>query len=266
MNFLTLVLRKTWRFLFFVNAIVTFLIFFPLFYVLLQREKWFDKVFRLKRIWARFLINNVGIRHCIIRNYRLTPGKPYIICPNHASYLDIILTYISIPEYFHFMGKAELKKVPLFNKFFDRMNILVDRGSIIGSHKAFLRAAEDLDKGISIAIFPEATIPECAPTLGRLKNGAFKLAIDKQVPIVPVVYLDNWRLLPDGKLMKTGGTPGISRVVIHDPVETKGMTESDLPELKKKYAAIIEATLKEYKSIPADAVCHQQETFFKKSN
>jgi 1-acyl-sn-glycerol-3-phosphate acyltransferase len=144
------------------------------------------------------------------------------------------------------MGKAELRKVPLFNIFFNRMNILVDRGSIIDSHRAFLRASQDLDKNISIAIFPEATIPESAPRVGRIKNGAFKLAIEKQVPIIPVVYLDNWRLLPDGERKKTGGSPGVCRVVVHDPIETKGMTENDLNLLKKKYLEILESTLAEY--------------------
>ena len=259
MNFFRIALRKTWRCLFFVNGILTFMVFFPVFYVLLKNENWFGKVFKLKRIWAKFLINNVGIRQRIIRDYKLDPKRAYVICPNHGSYLDIILTYISVPVYFHFMGKAELKKVPFFNQFFDKMNILVDRGSIIGSHKAFIRAAQDIDKGISIAIFPEATIPESAPVLGRMKNGAFKLAIEKQVPIVPVVYIDNWRLLPDGHLKCTGGCPGITRVYIHDPIETKGLTENDLSSLKKQYEQLLTATLKEYGSIHADEDCRRHE-------
>lgn len=246
MNFFILLLRKTWRIVFFLNGVITFIPLFPFFYFLISNEKWFPRVFRLKQFWARLLIYPVGIRHRILRCPALDSRQAYVICPNHTSFLDIILTYIVIPNYFHFMGKAELRKVPLFNIFFNKMNILVDRGSIIGSHRAFLRASRDLDKNISIAIFPEATIPESAPRLGRVKNGAFKLAIEKQVPIIPVVYLDNWRLLPDGERRKTGGTPGISRVVIHDPIETRGMTENDLNTLKKQYLEILESTLNSY--------------------
>ncbi len=246
MKFFRLLLRKTWRILFFLNGIITFIFLYPVFYVLLLSEKRFPTVFRLKKVWARLLIHNVGIRCKIINSPRLEASRPYIICPNHASFLDIILTYLVIPDYFHFMGKAELKKVPFFNVFFDKMNILVDRGSIIASHRAFIRAGADLDKGISIAIFPEATIPACAPRLGRLKNGAFKLAIEKQVPIVPVVFIDNWRLLPDGEMKSTGGTPGVSRVFIHDPVITSGLTDNDLESLKKKVHDLIESTLKQY--------------------
>jgi 1-acyl-sn-glycerol-3-phosphate acyltransferase len=109
-----------------------------------------------------------------------------------------------------------------------------------------MRAGADLDKGISIAIFPEATIPASAPRLGRLKNGAFKLAIEKQVPIVPVVFIDNWRLLPDGDRKKTGGTPGISRVHIHHPIQTTGMSENDLEALKRQVHGLIEGTLNHY--------------------
>ena len=249
MNFFRLVLRKIWRVLFFLNGIITFIFFFPLFGILLTQEKWFPKVFWLKRIWAKMLIYDVGIRCKIMHTPAMDDSKPFVICPNHTSFLDIILTYIVFPRYFHFMGKAELKKVPFFNIFFNRMNILVDRGSIIGSHRAFMRAGADLDKGISIAIFPEATIPACAPRLGRLKNGAFKLAIEKQVPIVPVVFIDNWRLLPDGERKKTGGTPGVSRVHIHEPIQTTGMTDNDLDSLKKKVHSLIEGTLLQYNCV-----------------
>jgi 1-acyl-sn-glycerol-3-phosphate acyltransferase len=246
MKILRLLGRKLWRALFFLNGSLTFIILFPLFYILLLRESWFPLVFRLKKIWAHLIIFNVGIRYRIIRENKNPWPQPCIICPNHTSFLDIVMTYIVIPEYYHFMGKAELKKVPLFNKFFDRMNILVDRKSIVGAHKAFKRAASDLDKSISIAIFPEATIPDSAPRLGRLKNGAFKLAIEKQVPIVPVVYLDNWKILPDGPLKKTGGTPGISRVVIPDPIPTTGMVEEDADRLKLEYQKVMLDILHRY--------------------
>ncbi len=260
MNFFKLILRKLWRVLFFLNGILTFIFLFPIFYILLSREKWFTYVFKLKKIWAKLIIYNVGIRCKIISSPVIDIHKPYVICPNHASFLDIVLTYIVIPNYFHFMGKAELKKVPFFNKFFDRMNILVDRSSIIGSHKAFIRAGNDLEKGISIAIFPEATIPACAPKLGRYKNGAFKLAIDKQIPILPVVFLDNWRLLPDGFRKKTGGRPGVARVVIHEPVETKGLTDADLESLKKRVHDIIQGTLIDFNCCPKPEKMEMPET------
>ena len=99
------------------------------------------------------------------------------------------------------------------------------------SHRAFLRAASDLEKGISITLFPEGTILHNGPRIGRFKNGPFRLAIQAQVPVVPITFLDNWVLLPDDFLKRTG-RPGISRVIIHDPIPTLGMTEDDMETLK----------------------------------
>jgi len=233
--------------LFFLNGALSLIVLFPIFSILLRNEKTYPQVFRLKRFWSKLLIYNVGLRYEIISGKNNLLPQPCIICPNHGSYLDIIMTYRVISHYFHFMGKAELKKVPLFNRFFDNMNITVDRGSIVASHKAFMRASGDLDKGISIAVFPEATIPECTPEMGRLKNGAFKLAIDKQVPIVPVVFLDNWKALPDSpRKHRFPGMPGKLRVVILDPISTKGMGEGDLQRLKSEYSEVMNKTLVDY--------------------
>jgi 1-acyl-sn-glycerol-3-phosphate acyltransferase len=143
-----------------------------------------------------------------------------------------MLIYISIPVYFHTMGKAELLKVPLFRRFFERMNIPVNRKSKFDSHRAYLRAANDIDKGISITLFPEGTIHHNGPVMGRFKNGPFRLAVLKQVPIVPITFLDNWRLLPDN-YKSSAGHPGIARVIIHDPIPTKGKTEDDIDDLKR---------------------------------
>ena len=147
------------------------------------------------------------------------------------------------------MGKAELLRIPLFNIFFKKMNIAVNRSSITDSHKAFKRAASDLSKGISLAIFPEATIPSCAPELGPFKNGAFKLAIEKQVPIVPITYLDNWSIFPDAKGCHSLVRPGISRIIVHTPIPTTGMNDDDSSALRKQVYNIINDTLTKYDSI-----------------
>lgn len=233
-----------WRVLFFANALITFLPLYPLFYYYLSNKKRYYKAFGLKKFWARLIMFNSGLSTKIIKQSKLDCSKAYIFCPNHSSILDIVSTYRSIPCYFHFMGKAELVKVPLFNIFFRDMNITVNRESIISAHRAFIRAAKDIDEGISMAIFPEAAIHECTPKLAPFKNGAFKLAIDKQIPIVPVTYLNNFELLPDIN-RENGGTPGTSKVIIHEPIETIGMTEEDIVSLKTKVFDIIDKTLRD---------------------
>lgn len=244
MKYFWLTLQLIWRFWFFLHGTLVIIVFYPVYFVLLQRKAWFPQVFKMYKICARLMLFNAGIFPKVIRKYSPKKNKPYVICPNHASYLDIVTTYVAVPEYFHFMGKAELKNIPLFGHFFKEMNIPVDRTSIRDSHRAYLRACDDIDKGISVAIFPEATIPETAPKLKAFKNGAFKLAIEKQVPILPVIYLDNHKIMPDGILRRmTAGHPGITRMVIHHPIETNGMTEADLPVLKDKVLKVLESEL-----------------------
>lgn len=232
MNFLIIALRKVWKGLFFANAFIGLILLYPFFFILLSREAWFPLAMKLKRFWAHLLLHDVGIFYSIQQEVELDKNQSYVFCPNHSSYLDIVVSYIAIPNYFHFVGKAELKKVPLFKIFFKKMDITIDRKNIRNAHKSMQRAEEDLKKGISIAIFPEGTIPENAPAMGRFKNGPFKLAIDTQTPIVPITYLNNFKILPDGRKGKKGGRPGISRVKIHAPIATLGMTDADIEELK----------------------------------
>ncbi len=216
---------------------------------MLRKRSWFRYVFRLKKIWAHIIIFGCGIFYNIKKEGVIDRKRAYVICPNHTSYLDIVLTNIAFPNYFHFMGKAELLTVPLFKIFFKRMNIPVDRTSITASHKAFNRAKQDIDRGISIAIYPEATIPECAPELGPFKNGAFKLAIDKQIPIVPITYLDNWKIFPDHKGARYLCRPGLSRIIVHAPIETLGMGDADVSTLRERVRVIIETSMIEHGDI-----------------
>lgn len=234
-------LYKLWfGFVFFSSLVLLYL---P-FRILLYTPRRYYKAFRLKRIWARYLAYASGVPPRIVRRASL-PEPPYVICCNHSSYLDIIQLYNVIPRYFLFMGKYELLKWPLFNIFFKGMNIAVNRGSHTEAAKAFRKAAQAIDRGTSIALFPEGTIPACTPRMKPFKDGAFKLAIEKQVPIVPVTFVDHWRLFGEPLELFARARPGIARVVVHDPIPTIGLRDADVPELRRRVYAVIEAPLLE---------------------
>ena len=230
---------KLWFALVFFSSLM--LLYLP-FRVLLYRPRRYHKAFRLKRIWALYLHWASGVPLRIVDRAPL-PKAPYIICCNHSSYLDIIQMYNVIPEYFLFMGKYELLRWPLFNIFFKDMNIAVNRGSHIEAAKAFRRAAHALDRGTSIAIFPEGAIPAFVPRMKPFKDGAFKLAIEKQVPIVPITFLDHWHLFGEPMEVLSRGRPGIARAVVHPAIPTKGLTEADLVALRKQVYEVIEGPL-----------------------
>ena len=225
--------------------IFTFIPFYPFFHITLINKKLHPLAFKIKRVYALVLHTLGGIIIIIEKRGKLSQNTPYVICPNHSSYIDIALLYRVFDDYFVFMGKKEIEKVPLFGNFFRKeMNISVDRKSKKGSHAAFLRACEEVDKGNSIVIFPEATIPNCAPRLAPFKNGAFKLAIEKQIPIVPVTFTANWKRIQGSVLLKGKAGPGITKAIIHEPISTKGLTLDDLLSLKQQTFDTINEPLK----------------------
>jgi len=240
---LSFICRRLWCVWFFLSGLLFFLPLYPVFLVLLSREDWFAHAWRLKKVWAHWIFLTTGLRYSIRQEGKIEKNQAYILVANHASYLDILTSNIAFPNYFHFMGKAELRKIPLFGIFFRKMNISVDRSSRTDSHKAYKRAREDLRKGISLAIFPEGTIPPCAPALGPFKSGAFRLALEMQIPLAPITFLDNWRLFPDQTGERLLLRPGHTRIIIHEPISTKGMTEAELPVLKAQVRAVIEKEL-----------------------
>lgn len=230
---------KLWFvFVFFSSLVVLYV---P-FRVLLHAPRRYYKAFRLKRAWARYLQCASGIVLRVDRRAAL-PEPPYVICCNHGSYLDIIQMYNVVPRYFLFMGKYELLRWPLFNIFFKDMNIAVNRGNKLEAAKAFRKAAQAIDRGTSIAIFPEGTIPAHAPRMKPFKDGAFKLAIEKQVPIVPITFPDHWRLFGEPMELMARARPGVARAVVHPPVPTAGLTEADLVGLRRKVFEVIEGPL-----------------------
>ena len=221
---------------------------YPLFFVFLSKREGFPKAFQLKKFWARWILLIPGI---FIKVKYETPAEelphPAVYCANHSSYLDIVMSYLVIPRYYVFMGKQELDKAPLFRIFFKEMNILVERGNNKSSHNAFVRAAQEIDKGNGAFIYPEAGISSNGKLRG-FKNGAFKLAIEKQVPIVPITYLNNWRLLQNGGFFKSYGGPGVSNIIVHTPIPTAGLTENDLVSLKTKVYETISKELERYEN------------------
>lgn len=246
MNYLLIIPRIIWKTVFLLNFLLGLLVLYPFFYFFLSSKKRFKYAFVLKKIWAAWILTIPGIFIHVKRNIpKDQMPQPCVYIANHVSYLDIITSYLIIPKYYVFMGKQELDRAPLFRIFFKEMNILVDRKSVVGSHRAFLRAGKDIDQGHSVFLFPEGTISSKG-TLRGFKNGAFKLAIEKQVPVVPITYLNNWKMLQNGGFLKSYGRCGISRIVVHKPIPTVGMTENDLIHLRTKVHDIIQHELDSY--------------------
>lgn len=222
-----------------------FIILYPGFAFTLSNPRYYRYAHQLRRLWGQWLFFWGAIRVKQITETPIDPNKAYVIAPNHSSQLDIVTLTVKLKLYFNFMAKMELAKIPVFGIFFRTIDIAVDRKNARQAAMAYQKAKDRLSLGNSIVIFPEGTITHHAPKLGRFKDGAFKLAIEKQVDLLPVTIIGNWKVLPDkGNFHFNPG--GRVLQYIHAPISTKGYTVDQVDELKQKVFHIIEDKLREY--------------------
>ena len=232
-----------WKFYLFLVLSITLLLLYPVYFFLLNNEKHFVKGFKLIRFHARLILLLVGIRPIIEGNIPDDENTTYIICPNHSSYLDILLLYYCLPHYFIFLGKQELQNIPIFNIFFKKMNISVDRSNPKAAYDAIKEACKRIGKGNNIVIFPEGTIPDSVPKMRPFKNGAFKVAQDLGISIIPISFKDNYKLLEDSMHISAKSRFGKARVFVHPPILAEEHSKMDLVSLREKTKTIIASKL-----------------------
>lgn len=210
---------------------IPMILLYPFYRFFLNRED-FDRVYRSNR-WISIYFSRASLIPTRTEWKGELPDGAYIICANHSSYLDILYLMIPFRQRFVFMGKGEILRWPYFSMFFRSMNIPVPRGTR-KVREAYMKAGEALDQGTPIAIFPEGTIPPESPQLGSFKTGAFRLSLDRGVPIVPVTFLDNWHIFPDGQGFWGSIRPGVSRIIVHEAIRPEGKTTEGLSALVRK--------------------------------
>ncbi len=193
--------------------------------------------------WSDLVLFGMGMFPKVERKINLSPGSPYIFVANHVSMIDIMLMVSSIRNHpLVFIGKKELEKIPFFGYVYKKTMILVDRSSNESKKNVFVQTEKKLKEGISIVIFPEGTVPSLDVNLGPFKHGAFSIAIDHKIPVVPMTFLDNKKRFPwsyGGLLAGSKGSPGQLRVKIHDPIITENMTRKDVNALCNKVRDLI---------------------------
>lgn len=243
----TKIFKRLWAVWYMLIFSMFLIAFYPVFWLLLRNEATHPLANKLRRLWAYWIVTFSGVDYKTELEKPLDKSRQYIFCANHSSIIDIPYFAILWNDYFKFMAKIEFAHIPIFGLFFRTVDIPVDRNSKIGSFKAYKKALEAIDKGYSIVIFPEGTSERNPPELIEFKNGPFKIAIDKQIPIVPITFLDNWHLFHwHGDFT---GNPGTARVIVHKPIETKGFADADLNKLKQEtFDTINNTLLKEYGS------------------
>lgn len=177
--------------------------------------------------WIFSFLN--GIPYKIIDRQKIQKGKSYIFVSNHTSYLDIPPLVVTMRGQFRALAKKELLKIPVFGWIANVMCVVVDRSSNESRRQSLMHLKEILDMGISVLIFPEGTQNRTGEPLQPFYDGAFRIAIETQEPILPIAVLGAGKLLPPGK---KSIRPGTVKVVVGDEVSTVGLTLSDVKQLK----------------------------------
>lgn len=242
MKWLKNIFYLLWRSWFYVLVFFLTLLLSPVLFILLLREKWYGAFYFVARnFWAIPILYGMGLFPSVLKKQKINKNKSYIFIANHTSMMDIMLMFYVSKNPFVFVGKKELAKMPIFGYFYKRVAILVDRNNSESRKAVYVSAQQRLDKGTSICIFPEGGVPEESVLLAPFKDGAFRLAIDYQIPLVPIIFWDCKKRFP---YRFWGGSMGKLRISVYPFIQTSGLTQEHRTNLKQNTFLFFEEKLK----------------------
>lgn len=203
-----------------------------------------NMILRLCSIWADCWFPLVFITTRRIHEVQHDTSKPYIYLCNHISYIDAAILVKALRHPFRALGKAELGRLPIFGFIYRKAIVTVDRSSAQSRARSVMLLKSILSKGISVLVFPEGTFNTSARPLKDFYDGAFRIAIETQTPIKPVLFLDAYRRLSNKSIFSL--TPGISRILYLDEIPVTGYSLAEVQTLKEKVHGIMTRKMLEY--------------------
>jgi 1-acyl-sn-glycerol-3-phosphate acyltransferase len=146
--------------------------------------------------WMALFFILTGVRRVIKGREHFKKGSNYVVVCNHNSLMDPPLSSPAIPTANKTIAKAEMAKIPIFGIVYKRGAVLVDRKSEESRRASYLKMKEVLEQGLHMCIYPEGTRNKTREPLQRFHDGAFRLAIDTQKPIIPALIFKTAKVLP----------------------------------------------------------------------
>ena len=181
------------------------------------RIKGGNMVMRLCMLWADLWFFLVFIWHKKMYEAPHDKSKSYIFVSNHISYIDAAIIPKAYRQPIRPLGKVEMSKVPVFGFIYRNAIVTVDRSSASNRANSVRILKSLINKGISVLVFPEGTFNMTMQPLKDFYDGAFRVAIETQTPVKPVLFLDAYRRMPYESLFSM--TPGRSRIVYLDEIQ-----------------------------------------------
>lgn len=194
-------------------------------YILSATSLWGPMVFKM----FDSKVNVTGLEN-------LPEEGPVVFVGNHQGYADIIAYCAAFKKFqFGFIAKDELAKIPLYGEWIRRIrSVFIERDDARASLKAINDGIKLIEQGYSLVIFPEGTRSK-GPEPGEFKKGSLKLATKPGVPIIPVSLDGSYKFFEEtGKI-----TPAEVNIIVHPPIETKGLDRKEEKALTEKVEAII---------------------------
>jgi len=190
------------------------------------------------QLWSGSLLLVPPMSYEVTGDEHVQPDTQYFFLANHLSNFDVPLLFRAIPTPIRYLAKKELYKVPVFAQALNVAGMVkIDRGAGAKSYAAINEGvARAKEKGYSLIVFPEGTRSRDGE-LHPFKKGAFRMAINTGLPVVPVTVNGTWEIWPPGSKVFYKGH---ADVVIHEPIETADMTIKDIDALRSQVYDIID--------------------------
>ena len=214
------------------------------------KAKLSKRVYKVCRYWAQTWYIFIGVWHKEIYEANHDFKKPHIFVANHNSYMDIPPIVQLNHQPIWPLGKFESSKIPIFGWVYRAAVILVDRSSPEKRARSLRNLKAALHKRTSIFIFPEGTFSMThQQPLKSFYNGAFKLAIEMQIPIQPILMIDAVDRMHFESVFSL--TPGANRVVYLKTVEVSTYTLEDIEKLKTEVYQMMDEGMRRYRNYPS---------------
>lgn len=183
----------------------------------------------------------VGLPPKITWKYKPKKSDRAIICANHFSYFDIpVMALLPLP--FKFIGKSSISGIPIFGYMFKKLHIMVNRSSLKSRAESMKQAQEAVSDGFNMVFFPEGGVKVVnPPKMVEFRDGAFRLAVEQNLPVLPVTLPNNYKILPDDGKFCLHLHP--LELIIHEPIYPSGNDDQAIKKLKSEVFDIIQAEL-----------------------
>jgi 1-acyl-sn-glycerol-3-phosphate acyltransferase len=203
-------------------------------------------IYDVLRMWSWVWLKAIFIFHRNIYEEKPDPSRQYIFVANHISLLDAAIIVEAIRQHFRPLGKIEMKNIPVFGFIYKVCVVMVDRSSATHRARSVRQLKSVLNKKISILVFPEGTFNLTNEPLKEFYDGAFRIAVETQTPLQPILFLDNYDRMRHQHIFSF--TPGRCRTVFLKSIPVEGYTMNDIPQLKSKVFGLMSEKLRLYKA------------------